>query len=406
MNRTVLLVPGLLVAERAFAGAGGFCFPGAPWCGGELGLAWVGIVVGLQLGFLYVVQGGPGAFLARFAGHEENFAKAHFGVLQIGLPIALVLSFPALMGLVLIDKWWRPVGLLEIATVQGLYWLWLARWRASEADGLPPPSNAQDDNPLSQLHESQPAAPPNDGFIGIAAAQPERARSRVDAGVAAILPRAQIDGIPLFPGAARLQNRVEPSESFAASIPEGGSARPLHPERAYAGIAMSPPVQAPRHPGHPDNKAVLERLTSTYMWDDAGSGQAFKAARRLPADRLLTDDDRGRFGEPLLEAMCAIACHTVAIYRYGVDTTTFATILSSYSVKGFDEYSADVMQRLTYSVLYDRQRLFIDQTDIEIFGEELIECLYRMALLETAQAMASLPIVGAAHRPLGQPVLQ
>lgn len=403
MKRGFLSLPLLFAAEQACAASGVLCFPGMPWCNSaDLGLAWVLIVVALQLAFLYLVQGGPGTFLGHFAGHDENFASAHFGVVQVGLPIALVLSFPALGGLVLIDKWLRPVGLLEIAVVQGLYCLWLTRWRW-QTDAPAVESNPTDHDALSRMHEAQVSAAPSDnGFIGIAAPVAIE-RSSIDAGVAAILPRAALDGIPLFPGAGRPQGRPP-----VAAAPAGGSATLAHPDRAYAGSAPSfrSPDEPPRRLGHPDNKAVIDRLTSIYMWDDIAAGHAFTFARKLSPGQLLSADDRARYGEALIDAMHGVARHTIAMYRYGVDTTTFATILSSCCVDGFDEYSADLMQRLTYSVLFERQKLFIDQTDIEIFGEDFIVCLYRLALYEAQSATFRLPTAGALQGAAGYPVLQ
>lgn len=118
-----------LPAAAPARAAGALCLPGMPWCdGGDLGLVWVPIVVALQLVHLYYLQGGPGVFLARFVGDHGSLASQNWGLIQVGLPIATVLSFPPLIGLTVLGKVLGSVGVAHIAIVQGLYWLWLRRW--------------------------------------------------------------------------------------------------------------------------------------------------------------------------------------------------------------------------------------------------------------------------------------
>jgi hypothetical protein len=379
VKRYFLLPAFLLASGQAFAAANVFCFPGASWCDGyELGLSWIPIVVGLQLGFLYVVQGGPAVFLARFAGHDDDWADQHWGVMQVGTPIALVMAFPALAVLAVVGKWVRPIGVLEIFVVQGLYWLLLVRWQWQTHEVSAAHELGGTDGMSMPLEGAIPAQPQSSaGFIGIAAPAKPHA-SKIDAGVAAILPRAASEGIPLFPGAARTP----------AAAPAGAAAAPSRPERIYA--ATAPAFHAAPETQATSSRAdkTIERLVKTYMWDDIGSGPPFRQARKLQPDQLIRQDDIERFGEELMEGMRAIGRHTVAVFRYGVDATTLQSLIAMHAVEGFDEYSADVMQRLTWSALLDRQRLFVDQTDIEIFGEEVLDCMYRLALFEV-QATAT-----------------
>lgn len=357
------------------------CIPGVPWCdGGGLGLAWIPIVVGLQVAFLYLAQGGPGVFLARFIGNDGDLKGENWGLLQVGFPIALVLSFPALIGLTIVGKWIRPVGLLEIMAVQGIYWLLLARW--SPPDDAVPDERAADGDAMAGLVEAGVAGPPPVSSIGLdRSGTGNDGRCPIEAGVAAVLPRAAVDGIPLFPGALRPQ-----------SAPSAGAAATLaRPESVYASSAAPFRAQVEVLQGSAHAEKNIERLMKTYMWDDIGSGPPFKFARKLPPARLLQEADVARFGATLIEGMRAVCRHTLAIYRHGVDATTLPSILAIHAVDGFDEYSADIMQRLTYSVLLERQRLFIDQTDVEIFGEDFLDCLYRLALLEVRSMVAWLP---------------
>jgi len=106
-----------------------------------------------------------------------------------------------------------------------------------------------------------------------------------------------------------------------------------------------------------------------------------------------------RFGVEMVAGLRAVCRHTITLYRCGVDATTLRSIIAIHAVDGFDEYSADVMQRLTYSVLLERQRLFIDQTDIEVFGDEFIDLAYRLALYEVQSATAWRPSVGENQAP-------
>ena len=396
MKRLRRTLPVFLASGPALAGANTFCFAGAPWCNSnDLGLAWIPIAVLLQLAFLYLSQGGPAVFLARFAGHNDDWAEQHWGVMQVGMPIALVMAFPVLAVLAVVGKWFRPVGLLEILVVQGLYWALLLHW-AWRTDAAHAAQEVMDkDAMVGQMPEAAalPSAAPA-GFIGIGT--PLKAvRSSIDAGVAAILPRAAVDGIPLFPAAV-------PASATARG---GASATPASPERLYAASAAS--FQTPPNMAQSMARAdkTIDRLMKTYMWDDIGSGPPFKFVRKLQPAQLFPDAEACRFGEPLLEAMRAACRHTVAIYRNGVDTTTLPSIVAMNAVDGFDEYSADVMQRLMYSALLERHKLFIDQTDIEIFGEDFMTWLYRLALSEVQSAAAYRPVAGAIQA-AGQLLLQ
>ena len=373
----ILTIP--FAAGPAFAAANVFCFPGVPWCdGADLGLAWIPMVVLAQLAFLYTFQGGPAKFLGRFAGHNDDWAEQQWGVMQVGLPIALLMAFPALVALAIVGRWLRPVGLLEILMVQGLYWGLLAYW-SRQADAIPVGEDATDVVELSPALAEQPVGT---GFVGVAEPVKVVHRSPLDAGVAAILPRAALDGIPLFPGSAR-----PPGLPSGARMPAGASASLPNPERVYAAsaVAFHTPIEGAPESTRADK--VVERLIKTYMWDDFGSTSLYKLARKLPLDRLLKATDTERFGAELIAGLRAVCRHTITLHRCGVDATTLQSIVAIHAVDSFDEYAADVMQRLTYSALLERQRLFIDQTDIEIFGEEFLDCAYRLALFEVQSAL-------------------
>lgn len=165
--------------------------------------------------------------------------------------------------------------------------------------------------------------------------------------------------------------------------------------RAAAAPPSPPPASAPRHVPKADVGMQIEKLTKLYLWDNIGTREPFRTARKLPARNLMTDDDRASSGAALIDAMRGVARRIIALYRDGGDAADSAGHpLDAIVMNDFDEYAADVMQRLTYSVLLERERLFIDQTDIEIFGEETIGLMYRLALLEVRSSPAT--VKGAA----------
>ena len=315
----------MFTSDQARAGLESACTQGDQWCnGGGLGVTWIPIVIVLQVAFLYLVLGGPRGVLDKFVEKGQLLNQdRHRTILLAGFPIALGLSFPVLIGLTLLDEWVRPVGFLEIAAVQGSYWLWL--WlRAKRATALPPPMNIA------------------------------------------------TEAAGVRPATAAVTN-----VHHAAAESAGTACAEISPDDAAA-----PPTS------QDDVRKLIERLSTIYMWDNIGTGEPFRTARKLPLGKLATEEDLANFGKPLIDAMRYLAHRTVALYCGMSDAATSSGVLPEYSVPGFDEYSADVMQRLVCSVLADRQSLYIDQTDLEIFGENFVDCLYRLAILEVKSAAA------------------
>lgn len=385
----------LLVADAACAAVGAGCFPGAPWCeGGELGLAWVPIVVGLQLAHLYYLLGGPGPFLARVIGDDGNLREGNWGLLQVGVPIAVVLAFPPLIGLTVLGKFHGPIGLLEIVIVQGAYWLWLRHRLARH--GAPAPATEAETSPTES-----PDPLPMESPAALERAERGRGGPMLESiGLPSVRFHAQeVLGTPPM----AKQPIIAPLLTMPMPAP------PKSPVRSVAAVSSLPQAQnvyagaasafRPRDeqgkseaaPAHADIRSLIDRLTKLYMWDDIGTAEPFRGARRLPVERLTSGADGDRFGEELLTAMRHVARHTVMLYRCGVGDESLADIVEAHPVEGFDEYSADVMQRIVCSVLLDRHKLFLDQTDLEIFGEDFVDCLYRLALFEVKGTIACHP---------------
>lgn len=387
-------------ADSAWA-ATSLCMPGMPDCvGGDMGLMWVPVVVGLQLAHLYYLLGGPGAFLARFVGSHGPLVGQGWGLLQVGIPIAMVLAFPPLIGLTLLGKAFGPVGVLHVLAVQGGYWLWLRRWlRKIDAAAAETAGDA--------AAAAVPEAPPPAVEIAV----PPLRREPLDGPL-----MVESIGLP----AGKFQARTGaplPLPPLAQPIFAGGPvppAPPVSPVRSVGAVASLPRPQnvygasrplrapeesAPPRSGHGDVQALIDRLTKLYMWDDVGIDEPFRSSRKRPVAKLFTAEDEERLGEALVAAMRSVARHTVMLYRCGVGDESLEDILAAHPVEGFDEYAADVMQRLVYSALLDRQKLFVDPMDLEIFGEEFIDGLYRLALLEVRGTIACHPGVAqaAAH---------
>lgn len=360
-------------------------------------MGWLPLVVGLQLLFLYLAQGGPEAFLRRLFGQEEQFQDGRWGGLQVGMPISLVMSFPVLIVLTLCDRWLSEVGLLEIALVQGAYWLWLMRQNVesdAQAGDLDGPNPAPRDSGSADDH----ALPQADGsplhYIGL-----ESRGGDTRPGTA----------VSIHPGVSPAVGKSRGSGSGKGNQGAAGPTAPISlaptcPGGVYAWSDSTP--HAPFGGGRNESRAILDRLKQLYLWDDICVGRSFKEAWDLPNSRLVSSEDRIRFGIEFIEAMSSIARHSVALFRYGADICSISDILSAHPVDGFDEYSADLMQRLTYSVLTGRQKLFIDQTDMEIFGEDLIECLFRVAIFEVRATIIEYRPAGGGIQATCSPSLQ
>jgi len=320
-----------LAIDSAQAAPVALCHSMALWCDGmDVGLMWIPTVVVFQFIFLYLIRGGRGVVLGSACANERKLQGKTWGLLQVGFPIALVLSYPIIVALMLFDKWVQPIGPIEIVLAQGLYCLVLARnseWTAVQ--------------PLPSV---------------------------VGEKVASISPVT----VPSTP--------TTPNE--------------MHPTT----LAPSPSSSnAPDATSQLDMAALIKRLENHYMWNEIGDQERFRLARKSSIKQLIGAEDISQLGEPLLEAMRCVARHSISLYRFGNDEMTLADIVAKHSLPGFDDYSAEVMQRLVYSVLASHQKLFLDQTDLEVFGEDFIDSLYRLAIFEVKSSVARLvPLKAAA----------
>ena len=393
-------LPLLAVATADSASAAtSLCLPGMPDCvGGDMGLMWVPVVVGLQLAHLYYLQGGPGAFLARFVGGNGPLTGQGWGLLQVGIPIAMVLAFPPLIGLTLLGKAFGPVGVLHLLAVQGGYWLWLRRWlRKIDAAA----AETADDAAAAAVPEAPPPPPeiavpplrrgPLDGPLMVESIGLPSGRFQAGSGAPLPLP-------PLAQPIFAAGPAVPPAPPVSPVRSVGAVSSLPRPQSVYGTSRppRAPEESAPPRSGHADVRALIDRLTKLYMWDDVGVDEPFRSSRKRSVAKLFTGEDEARLGEALVAAMRSVARHTVVLYRCGVGDESLEDILAAHPVEGFDEYAADVMQRLVYSALLDRQKLFVDPMDLEIFGEEFIDALYRLALLDVRGTIACHPGVAQA----------
>lgn len=422
----ILLAFCQLVPYPAFAWSPGECPPQSPGCSEE-GIMWILVPVAVLLHFcmIYLFLGGPRGIFDRFVGGDTSRtarSRAKGGGIQVGFPVAVALSFPVIIALAVIDKLVATVGFLHFAAVIGVYWcllawLWRRRNRANShagryvADsGEDMGFSAGDADMIASVVDSSGKAEEGLGFR-----IPELGRQKKPGSAARPLvaeefaPLSRLLAGASLPAATGSEAKVPSSRPAAVSSSEklAGTVQRL------AGQARSTPVPAPepviipkprlqplpdpvaqiRPPADiqqagKDQQALLKQLEKTYMWDEIGLGNPFKDARKLSNERLLTVDDEQAFGAGVIHTMRSVAREAVQAYLSGTGFSAHPArqeLAGEVSLGDVDEYLADVMKRMMYSVLYDRERLFIDQTDVEIFGEDLLGCLYRIALYEHGQ---------------------
>lgn len=289
-----------------------------------MGWLWIPLAVGIQFFFLYAILGGPGALLARVTGHEQIADGVDWGRLQVGLPVALVLAFPSLMILAILDKWVRQVGLLEITVVQTFSLICLLLWLRGT------------------------------GSVG---AKEEGTQTEGD----------QAEGEGAYARAPCFQQVPQPVEST----------QPI--EAIPAPVVIPPPPVAPVSDPVKPTEILRRKLGKIYLWDDVGLGFPWAEARRLPPGQLLSREDVIALGTENFAALRRIARDTLGALRRGEDLPRYRCDMAE-AIPDPWEYQLDVLQRLVCSVFFQHERLYVDQTDVELCGQRRLLLLYRIAL--------------------------
>jgi len=334
-------------------------------------LLWIPLAVGVQLVLLYAFMGGPVALLGRFAGYEDLEVGTGWGGMQIGLPVALVLSFPSLMILALIEKWARQVGLFEVVLVQGIFLVLLLGWlkrRNGRRDG-----ESLSDESVQEMAQQANALPE------VVAAAPAPAPMS-DVGVAIALAAERLAPPPAQPA-------LEPVSRVSDPIV-------ILPQPVTTMVASEPEASVS------ETEALLKKLRKIYMWDDVGLGRGYAEARKTPLAHLISNADMIALGDDYFSTLRTLARTSIANVCRGngaCQAEGFAAGFSAEMVLDRYEYEQDVMRRLAFSAVFSHDRLFIDQTDVELCSESLLLTMYRLVLFEVREGQAPDLLRGRLH---------
>lgn len=325
-----------------------------------MGLMWMPVVIGIQLILLYAVLGGPGALIARCAGHAGLGDAKKLDMLQIGIPVALILAFPSLTALAMWEKWYGSVGTVEVVLAQAVSLLLLLYWlsrRTAPATGDPEAAVAQDAAAPSSEWRCTDPPPPLPPAAVMPTLDPESIR------VALTMERpADLPETPARMPAAEAPPSPAPACPIAAAGDKAAPARGLGPQ------------------------GLLKRLHAIYLWDDIGLGKPYCEARARPLARLIQADEVAACGDMDFKRLRSAAQETLARlgageYHWLPDELSPDRMLERY------EYESDVMRRLVLSVWTEHERLFVDEADQEFCGAGKLAMMYRLALFEARRLM-------------------
>ncbi|MDP1527330.1 MAG: hypothetical protein Q8M20_16105 [Rhodocyclaceae bacterium] len=277
---------------------------------------------------LYTFLGGPGGLLARVFGHSLFVTTAGWERVHFGLPMALVLAFPSLMVLAIIEKWLHPVGLLDIAVVQGVGLVMILAWlkhhrvpkriaTVGEAEGLAIPSPC----PVSDVL----AVPPAPTFF----------------------------------------TRLEPPVQMALPQP--------------AVVAVSP------------NECLLRWLNRRYQWDCIGSARTFEELRQAPPAAQLMPHHLAFWGAQRYASLRGVLEASLTALRANKGVPELQSSAEDF-FPDEEDYLDDVLRRLVCSVYFSHEPLFLDQNDLELCGMENVRIMYRLALWAVRNGPENLPL--------------
>lgn len=334
-----------------------------------MGLMWIPLVIGIQFVLLYVFWGGPQALLVRVVGPALQIGSG-LGWMQVGLPMALVMAFPSLITLAFIDKWLHPVGWLEIGAIQGLSFIMMLRWFGGHGHG-----------DSEECSVSQPVSR-SGGVVQSSSESMCLSHQRVTGSVASV-PCTQ-------EGTANSQ---------AMGVPEGVCDTSLEHANTIR-IPAAMPCQRRRDvAGRKEvslESVLFKRLKKIYLWNDIGHARVFSEARKTPLVHLVGRDDVAMLGPELFARLRAVVREVMMNFPQGSGSYR-AEDGHETDLPEREEYLEDVMRRLTYSVLFSYDRLFIDRMDIELCGQAMLLSMYRLVLFEVGSEMPSLPTCANLH---------
>lgn len=306
---------------------------------GNMGLFWIPATIAVQVLLLYSVLGGPSRLLARLAGDERLVGATVLNKVQIGLPLALVLAFPALVTLALLERLLGKVGILELVVVESGFLLLLLRilQRRQRA--------AEGDREFSDMQ-----AP----LAGPESPQAVMAAGNVDSVVVADTHR---------------------EHAVAREVLSGSPTMPMIPTPVAPPWGTAAALDGPR--------VLLNRLNRIYLWDDIGAEGAFVEARRRPSATVLSSEEIAELGSATFACLRAVVHDTLRSLG-SHERIWHEDDFSPERVLEVEEYQRDVMRRLVLSVWSDCERLYVDRTDVEMCGKRKLLLMYRIALAELA----------------------
>lgn len=345
---------------------------------------WIPVAIGIQFLLLYIVLGGPGRVLAGFSGQRSLLGIDSLGRFQIGLPVAMVLAFPSLATLAAFEKWVHPVGWLDIVVVQGLSLILMLRRlrRSSSIDSDATGRFSSDTQDVAATTSStqslalfsSPLLPKAEGGAGPRPA-PESPAVMEGPLQSTSLPEKNV----ALSNRCAAEDVPTPTPTSAPPSPQEGAAVTAPIRGDVVDTEKREKVVAPVNPPAPplEVRQLVRELAKIYGWNRVGLERPFVEVRQH-----IRSWERG---QPSPDGRVAswrrIARDTLSALRQNGGALPLEEFFSE-RVMDADEYERDVMRRLSLSVLVGHDRLFIDPSDLEMCGEDMVVAMYRQALLE------------------------
>jgi hypothetical protein len=102
--------------------------------------------------------------------------------------------------------------------------------------------------------------------------------------------------------------------------------------------------------------------------------------RNRQVAELVTPEDDETFGDDLVDGMRLVGIDVLNGFKSGQVATHPVPYEDSTTDDYFGADLTDLMRRLTWTAIKNRETLFLAREDVDAFGEELVECAYRVAL--------------------------
>lgn len=196
----------------------------------------------------------------------------------------------------------------------------------------------------------------------------------------------------------RPQNTTGPSSISTIDVPTSSS--PLPPGHALEAWFPEDSNNLPTTQDldkisptvHKENKRIYSALSAKYFAENIGLDESYDQIRKNPQVGI-TELDREAFGDDLVDFFELVARHEFYKFRYGTSNVDLPK--NEDYVEAFGKDLITLIQRVAQSVVFDHKELFIDQNDLNDFGEDFLLLMYRIAMYvyhadeETVRSKAS-----------------